>query len=106
MFRTRHQQKKICSHCPLAKVANIVGDSVVLVIIRDLLAGPKRYTELLGSLAGVSSRTLTLKLKLLEEKGLISHSDRDGSPAYSLTHKGAAIKASINALTEYGTQHL
>ena len=106
MFRTRHQQKKICSHCPLAKVANIVGDSVILVIIRDLLTGPKRYTELFTSLSGVSSRTLTLKLKLLEDENLISHSDRDGSPAYSLTRKGSAIKKSIDTLAEYGTKYL
>ena len=53
--------------CPIAKVATLLSDVWTILIIRDLLSSPKRFTELQHSLQGISSRTLTLKLKKLEE---------------------------------------
>src|SRR3989344_726337 len=93
MLRTSHQRMVLCRSCPLAKVADLVGDSVTLIILRDLLKKPRRFTGLQLALAGVSSRTLTLKLKKLEKCGIVSrHPDfRLGNKVvYRLTKKGAA----------------
>jgi DNA-binding HxlR family transcriptional regulator len=46
MLRTKAQEDTLCKTCPLAKTANLVGDSCVLLIIRDLLSGPKRFSNL------------------------------------------------------------
>ena len=58
--------------CPIGKVVDLLGDSCSILILRDLLEGPKRYGELEESLDS-SSRTLVKKLKLLEQEGLITH---------------------------------
>lgn len=109
MFRTKQQRKKICTCCPLAKVANIVGDSTILVIVRDLLTGPKRFGDLSEALAGVSTRTITQKLKVLLENELIErieYRERPPRVEYKLTRKGFALKEITQAMTAYGRKHL
>lgn len=109
MFRTEKQQKKLCASCPFAKTANVIGDSVVLLIVRDLLSGPKRFGDLEAALSGVSTRTLSEKLKTLEEEGLIAREEFVGKPPrveYSLTKKGAGLEGVSDAMIEYGKKHL
>jgi len=71
MLRTSRQRKVLCRDCPIAQTANIVGDTVSLLIIRDLLEKARGFTDLELSLKGVSSRTICSKLKHLEEAGLV-----------------------------------
>src|SRR3989338_8633432 len=107
MLRTSHQRKVLCRSCPLAKVADLVGDSISLIILRDLLVKPRRFTELQLALAGVSSRTL--KLKKLEGCGIVSrHPDfRLGNKVvYRLTKKGAAFEKVAAAMRAYGKKYL
>jgi DNA-binding HxlR family transcriptional regulator len=109
MLRTAHQRHVLCRNCGVAKVADLVGDSVSIIILRDLLQKPRRFTELELALAGVSSRTLTLKLKKLETAGLVSrHSDRSVGNRinYRLTSKGSALKPVVNAMRTYGKKYL
>jgi len=109
MLRTKKQVKKICNDCPLAKTANIIGDTFSLLIIRDLLTSPKRYGELERSLEGVSSRTITNKLKFLEEKGLIvrkEYSEKPPRVLYSLTDKGRSLGTIIDSMRNYGAKFL
>ena len=109
MLRTSHQRMVLCRSCPLAKVADLVGDSVSLIILRDLLIKPRRFSELELALAGVSSRTLTLKLKKLEKCGIVSrHPDfRLGNKVvYQLTKKGTAFKRVAAAMRAYGKKYL
>ncbi|OHA13606.1 MAG: hypothetical protein A3J10_00935 [Candidatus Sungbacteria bacterium RIFCSPLOWO2_02_FULL_54_10] len=109
MLRTPHQRRVLCKTCPVARVADLVGDSVILIILRDLLKKPRRFTDLELALAGVSSRTLTQKLKKLEQAGLVSR-----HPTYSLgnrvdyrlTQKGAACRKVIQAMRAYGNRYL
>lgn len=109
MFRTKAQQKKICTNCPIAKASDLVGDSVVLIIIRELLTGSKRFGEIHEVLGGVSTRTLTEKLKILEENKLILRLEFKQKPPhveYSLTVKGKGLKKVVHALSDYGEKYL
>ena len=109
MFRTEKQQKKLCASCPFAKTANIIGDSVVLLIIRDLFSGPKRFGDLEAALSGVSTRTLAEKLRMLEEEGLIVREEFIGKPPrveYTLTKKGAGLKKVSDAMIAYGSKYI
>lgn len=102
MLRTAQQQKTLCRDCPTARAANLLGDSCTLLIIRDLLESPRRFGDLQESLSGISSRTLTNKLKELEERGIIAHREA----AYSLTKKGKGLAPVEKALRAYGKKYL
>jgi DNA-binding HxlR family transcriptional regulator len=94
--------------CPVEKVAELVGDPCSLLIVRDLLGGPKRFGELELSL-GSSTRTLAKKLKTLEHEKMVQRKETQGEPAcikYSLTKKGAALKPTVDAMRVYGNRYL
>lgn len=92
--------------CPVARIATLLGDHCSLLIVRDLLDGPKRFCELESSL-GVSTRTLTSKLKNLEREGILLRQVTTKTHIeYSLTPKGAGLKDIIHAARMYGEQYL
>lgn len=74
-----------------------------MLIVRDLLDGPKRFCDLERSLEGISTRTLTLKLKKLENERLIRKT-RDG--AYTATAKGTGLRTVESAMRRYGERYL
>jgi DNA-binding HxlR family transcriptional regulator len=102
MLRTKAQEKIICSSCPVAKTAHLIGDSFLLLIVRDLEHGPKRFKDFEESLPGVSTRTLTKKLSLLIEKGLIVKEDN----IYTLTKEGKGLSVITKAMELYGKKYL
>lgn len=102
MLRTSHQRKTLCRDCPVARVADLVGDSCSLLILRDLLERPQRFGDLQISLAGVSSRTLSNKLKRLEKEKLVQRKQFN----YTLTKKGAALQDIVEAMRKYGKKYL
>lgn len=110
MLRTKEQEKELCGNCPMARTAHIVGDTCVLLIVRDLMGGPKRFGELGASLTGISTRTLTIKLKMLVEKGIIErHEEKHAKPPkveYRLTQKGKGLTALTKAMVIYGEKYL
>lgn len=109
MLRTKSQQKKICTGCPIAKAANLVGDTIVLIIVKELLNGSKRFGDICNSLEGVSTRTITDKLKQLENDKLINRTEYKEKPPhveYSLTEKGKGLKKVIDSLLKYGEQYM
>ncbi|HVU75830.1 MAG TPA: helix-turn-helix domain-containing protein, partial [Candidatus Paceibacterota bacterium] len=91
----------LCASCPIAKVADIIGDPCSLLLIRDLLDGAKRFGELDESL-GMSTRTLTKTLRRLEESGFIARKGLE----YSLTAKGRGLKKVIGEMRTYGKRYL
>ena len=108
MFRTQSQHAA-CDTCPIAKTADVIGDSHVLLIVRDLAIAPQRFSELEVSFPGVSTRTLTKKLKLLEQEGIISKQKYDEFPPkveYALTKKGKGLLSIIVAMEKYGKKFL
>ena len=108
MLRTAKQRKSLCTECPIARAADIVGDSCSLLIVRDLLTGEKRFSELENSLSGISSRTLANKLKNLEKVKLLVRKQYKNPVRveYSLTKKGTALRTVMNAMRSYGSKHL
>lgn len=95
--------------CPIEMTVEIIGDSCTLLIIRDLLSGPKRFGALHALLSGVSSRTLTNKLKALEACGIVSRKEFSEKPPrveYELTKKGKDLGPVADAIRKYGAKHL
>ena len=84
--------------CPVASVAALLSDAWTMRIIHTLLAGPSRFCELERSLAGISTRTLTLKLKRLEDEGIVAKSDA----GYAVTKRGKQLKKVIKAMETFG----
>lgn len=89
--------------CPILKVATLLSDTWTMLILRALTEGPKRFCELEGWLDGISTRTLTLKLKKLTEEDLIT---KDGTGFYRVTKKGAGIKIIEKAMITYSERYL
>jgi DNA-binding HxlR family transcriptional regulator len=95
--------------CPVCKTAEIVCGKWTLLLIRDLSEGHSRFCELERSLQGISPRTLSLRLRALEEEGIV---ERDTYPEvpprveYQLTEKGRALLPIIDGMRTYGTQWL
>lgn len=100
-LRTQKQRKELCSTCPIAKVADLIGDPCSLLVLRDLMDGPKRFGELNESL-GMSTRTLTKTLKRLTDGGFLARDDFN----YTLTAKGRAIKKTLDEMRAYGKRYL
>ncbi len=107
-MRTGSQRTKLCPHCPVARVADLLGDTCTLLIIRDLLERPRRFGELEDSLGGMSPRTVASKLKRLGKEKLIAR--RNFSKPirfhYELTKKGAAFNKVVEAMRSYGKKYL
>jgi DNA-binding HxlR family transcriptional regulator len=109
MLRTAHQRKVLCLTCPVAKAANLVGDSVSVLMLRDLLAKPRRFSDFELSLSGVSTRTIANKLKLFQTQGLVRRdTSRRTEPriTYHLTKKGAALHKVVDEMRTYGKKYL
>ena len=106
MVKTHSQKSSHTSTalCPVAKVANLLSDSWTMLIIRDLLNSPARFCELERSLSGVSSRTLTLKLKKLADEGIVLKDD--ATHYYSITDQGKNLGKVIDAMHGYGKKWL
>lgn len=109
MFRTRKQRQKLCASCPIAKAADIIGDSNTILIVRDLLGGQKRFGDLELALSGISTRTLVKKLKELCENKIVQRKESKEKPPrvfYSLTKKGLGLNDLVEAMKKYGEKYL
>jgi DNA-binding HxlR family transcriptional regulator len=87
----------------------VVCGKWTLLVIRDLAAGPSRFCELERSLEGISPRTLSLRLRALEEEGIVArHTFPEVPPRveYALTEKGEALVPLIEAMRHYGKRWL
>lgn len=97
------------STCPVCRTADVVCGKWTLLLIRDLAAGSSRFCELERSLEGISPRTLSLRLRALEEEGIVHrHTYPEVPPRveYALTEKGEALVPLIEDMRSYGTRWL
>ena len=95
--------------CPVLATAQIVAGKWTLLMLRDLAGGPRRFGELQRSLAGISPRTLSLRLRSLEEEGIVERREFAEAPPrveYRLTVKGAHLVPIVDAMREYGSRWL
>lgn len=97
------------SQCPVCRTAEVVCGKWTLLLIRDLAAGSSRFCELERSLEGISPRTLSLRLRALEDEGIVErHTYPEVPPRveYALTEKGEALVPLIDDMRTYGTRWL
>jgi DNA-binding HxlR family transcriptional regulator len=97
------------STCPVCRTAEVVCGKWTLLLIRDLADGSSRFCELERSLEGISPRTLSLRLRALEEEGIVErHTYPEVPPRveYALTTKGEALVPLIDDMRKYGTRWL
>ena len=96
-------------NCPVLKTAEIVCGKWTLLLVRDLAEGRSRFCELERSLTGISPRTLSLRLRALEEEGIVARQTYPEVPPrveYALTEKGRALVPIIESMRAYGTEWL
>src|ERR1700758_1935687 len=95
--------------CPVARTADIISGKWTLLIIRDLASGVKRFNQLERSLQGISPKTLSERLRSLEEEGIILRQTFAEVPPrvdYSLTEKGRDLVDMISCMRCYGNRWL
>jgi DNA-binding HxlR family transcriptional regulator len=95
--------------CALARAAELVGERWTLLIVRELLLGPRRFTDLRERLDGVSASVLTQRLQALEEASIVARRYLEppaASTVYELTETGRALEPAVAALMRWGVRFL
>jgi len=101
--------KRYGQACPVAKSLEVVGDRWTLLLVRDLLRGPRRFQDFLEGLAGIPPNILSDRLKLMEEHALVArrfYSEHPPRAEYALTDKGRELGVVVGALAAWGSRHL
>jgi DNA-binding HxlR family transcriptional regulator len=91
--------------CPVCRTAEIVCGKWTLLLVRELAEGTSRFCELERALSGISPRTLSLRLRALEEEAIVERRTFPEVPPrveYALTEKGRALLPIIEDMREYG----
>lgn len=88
--------------CGLARALDVVGDRWNLLIVRELLPGPLRYSELRASLPGVASNLLAERLRTMEQTEVVERRLGDAGVLYGLTQWGAELREPMEALGRWG----
>lgn len=100
--------EKILPPCPVETTLTLIGDKWKVLIIRDLLPGTKRFSELKRSIGSVSQKVLTSQLRAMEESGLVHREVYPEVPPkveYSLTELGYSLLPILEALETWGNQY-
>jgi DNA-binding HxlR family transcriptional regulator len=96
-------------YCPLAHALGVVGERWTLLVVRELLHGPKRYTDLAEGLPGIGTNVLASRLRDLERFGIVSKRKLPppaASTVYELTEYGAELEEVMYALARWGARSL
>jgi DNA-binding HxlR family transcriptional regulator len=97
------------SICPVASALDIIGDKWTLVVLRSILLGKRRYSQLLEMPEGIATNILADRLALLEREGLVTRKPYQQRPVrheYVLTEKGADLLPVIQALIAWSAKHI
>jgi DNA-binding HxlR family transcriptional regulator len=97
------------SPCPISSFLDIWGDRWTLIIIRDMLVGKKRFSDLEAGNERVPPSILADRMKLLIEKGMaqrVAYSERPLRYEYLLTEKGEALRPVLIAMSNWSEEHL
>lgn len=103
MKRSYHQ------YCGVARGLDLVGDRWTLLVVRDLLLGPMRFTDLHDSLVGIGTNLLSARLRQMEAAGIVSRAvlpPPAGSSVYQLTERGQELEPVVMAIGAWGSQCL
>jgi DNA-binding HxlR family transcriptional regulator len=106
--RAQMDRRRVYPHfCMMARALELVGERWSLLIIRDLLLGPQRFTNLIGSVAGITPTRLTDRLRYLEGAGIIQRerSEAGREVWYRLTEAGHDLAPVVESLVRWGQRH-
>ncbi|RJQ81997.1 transcriptional regulator [Pseudonocardiaceae bacterium YIM PH 21723] len=98
-------RRSYAHYCAIARSLDVLGERWTLLIVRELMLGPRRYTDLHADLPGISTDVLAARLKEMESAGVIERSAlAAGVPvrAYRLTERGLALAPVLRALSDWG----
>ena len=93
------------SPCPVQTTLDLISSRWVILILRDLFMGTKRFGELMRSLEGISQKVLTANLRSMEDLGIINRKVYPEVPPrveYSLTELGISLKPVIASMFDWG----
>lgn len=91
--------------CPITGALQMLGDKWTMLVVRELVSGPKRTMELLNSLFPISSRTLVARLRDMEKDNFVERTDFGGNPPhieYALTERGRLLLPLLESLRQLG----
>ena len=97
--------KKELPACPVETTLTLIGDKWKVLILRDLLPGKKRFSELKRSVGGVSQKVLTAQLRDMEQNGLLTRTVYPEVPPrveYALSELGESMRPIIQAMEQWG----
>ena len=109
MRYTSRVPKRYGQACPVAKSLELVGDRWTLLLVRDMLRGPRRFQDFQQSLPGIPPNILSDRLKLMETHALVTrrlYSDHPPRAEYALTDKGRELGVVVGALAAWGSRHV
>jgi DNA-binding HxlR family transcriptional regulator len=96
-------------YCPMAHALELVGDRWALLVIRELMHGPKRYTDLVDHLPGIGTNILAVRLRDLESNGVVTRRTLPppaASKVYELTDYGRELRPAMRELALWGARSL
>jgi DNA-binding HxlR family transcriptional regulator len=92
--------------CPVARALEVIGEKWSLLIVRDLMRGPKRFSDLRRYLGDITPKWLSLRLRELEEAGIVEREEVGRREVwYRLTEKGRSLRPVIEELAFWGIEH-
>lgn len=94
--------------CPVETTLTLIGDKWKVLILRDLMPGTKRFSELKRSIGNISQKVLTAQLRDMEHSGLLTRTVYAEVPPrveYSLTELGKSLKPILDALQSWGEEY-
>lgn len=97
--------KESMTGCPVEDAMRVLGGRWRIVLVYNLLEGPKRFSDLRREMPRISQRMLTLDLRALEELGLVSRTIYPEVPPrveYALTAEGQRLRAVVDVMGEFG----
>ena len=101
--------KRYDQYCPIAHSLGLVGERWSLLVVRELLQGPRRYTDLVDGLPGIGTNILASRLKDLEAGGVVQKTKLPppaASTVYELTPRGHELRAVLHELARWGARSL
>jgi DNA-binding HxlR family transcriptional regulator len=101
--------KRFDQYCPVAHAMSLVGERWALLVVRELLKGPRRYTDLAGGLPGIGTNVLATRLRELEAAGVVVKRRLPppaASTVYELTDYGAQLEEVLHAIARWGARSL
>lgn len=96
-------------YCPIACSLSVVGERWTLLVVRELVYGPKRYTDLVEGLPGIGTNILAARLKELEASGIVAKRKLPppaASTVYELTPSGERLRPVLHELARFGLRLL